>query len=192
MKIVALFGCIIALSLGGCSGLLSAGPMASELAAQGQTGNEVLFDVVPVDEHVVATLLAQPKESFHARFEKNANPPELKIAVFGDHLGECGWRLFAPELPPLSPGSRPSVEPLAPASPPTAPESPPTAPVAPACRGGAGLQDLQRVEQCHWIVHYRHRDLPLRQLLKPPGGISVRAHRSCRRGTERDPRGRDN
>ena len=54
MKIVALFGCIIALSLGGCSGLPSAGPMASEVAAQGQTGNEVLFDVVPVDEAYLA------------------------------------------------------------------------------------------------------------------------------------------
>ena len=73
MKIVALFGWIIALSLGGCSGLPSAGPMASEVAAQGQTGNEVLFDVVPVDEHVVATLLAQPKESFHA-FRKERQP----------------------------------------------------------------------------------------------------------------------
>ena len=103
--------------------------MASEVAAQGQTGNEVLFDVVPVDEHVVATLLAQPKESFHARFEKAANPPELKIAV-GDTVSVTIWEsaaggLFTPELPPLSPGSRPSVEPLV-------PESPPTAPVAPA------------------------------------------------------------
>src|SRR6516165_9895191 len=129
MKIIALFGCIIALSLGGCSGLPSAGPMASEVAAQGQAGKEVLFDVVPVDEHVVATLLAQPKESFHARFKKAANPPELKIAV-GDTVSVTIWEsaaggLFTPELPPLFPGSRPSVEPLA-------PESPPTAPVAPA------------------------------------------------------------
>jgi polysaccharide biosynthesis/export protein len=135
MKIVALFGCIIALSLGGCSALPSAGPVASEVVAQGQTGNEVLFDVIPVDEHVVATLLAQPRESFHARFERNPNPPELKIAV-GDTISVTIWEsatggLFSPELPPLSPGSRPSIEPLAPESPPTAPESPPTASEAP-------------------------------------------------------------
>jgi polysaccharide export outer membrane protein len=102
--------------------------MASEVAAQGQTGNEVLFDVVPVDEHVVATLLSQPKESFRARFERATNPPELKIAV-GDTISVTIWEsaaggLFTPELPPLFPGPRPSVEPLA-------PESPPTAPVAP-------------------------------------------------------------
>jgi polysaccharide export outer membrane protein len=130
MKIIALFGCIIALSLGGCSGLPSAGPMASEVAAQGQAGKEVLFDVVPVDEHVVATLLAQPKESFHARFKKAANPPELKIAV-GDTVSVTIWEsaaggLFTPELPPLFPASRRSVEPLAPESPPTAPVAPET------------------------------------------------------------------
>jgi polysaccharide biosynthesis/export protein len=128
MKFTPFLGCILALWLGGCSMLPSAGPMASEVVAQGQAGNEVLFDVVPVDEHVVATLLAQPKESFHARFEKNASPPELKIAV-GDTISVTIWEsaaggLFTPELPPPSPGSRPSVEPLAPESPPTAPEAP--------------------------------------------------------------------
>jgi polysaccharide export outer membrane protein len=128
MKIAPVIGCIVALSLGGCSMLPAAGPMASEVVAQGQTGNEVLFDVVPVDEHVVTTLLAQPKESFRARFEKNANPPELKIAI-GDTISVTIWEsaaggLFSPELPPPSPGSRPSVEPLAPESPPTAPQAP--------------------------------------------------------------------
>jgi polysaccharide biosynthesis/export protein len=129
MKIVVLFGCIIALSLGGCSALPSAGPMASEVVAQGQAGNEVLFDVVPVDEHVVATLLAQPKESFHARFEKDANPPELKTAI-GDTISVTIWEsaaggLFSPAPPaPPSPGSRPSVEPLAPESPAPAPQTP--------------------------------------------------------------------
>jgi polysaccharide biosynthesis/export protein len=128
MKIVALFGCIIALSLGGCSALPSGGPIASDVVAQGQAGNEVLFDVVPVDEHVVATLLAQPKESFHARFEENASPPELKIAI-GDTISVTIWEsaaggLFTPELPPPSPGSRPSVEPLAPESTAPAPQTP--------------------------------------------------------------------
>jgi polysaccharide biosynthesis/export protein len=127
MKIVALFGCIIALSLGGCSALPSAGPTASDVVAQGQSGNEVLFDVVPVDEHVVATLLAQPKESFHARFEKDVNPPELKIAV-GDTISVTIWEsaaggLFSP-APPPAPGPRPSVEPLAPESPAPAPQTP--------------------------------------------------------------------
>jgi polysaccharide export outer membrane protein len=93
------------------------------VTAAGQAGNEVLFDVVEVDNHVVSTLLAQPKESFHARFEKDSNPPELKIAV-GDTVSVTIWEsaaggLFseAPPEPQLPTGSRPGTEPLAPESP---------------------------------------------------------------------------
>jgi polysaccharide biosynthesis/export protein len=102
--------------------LPSAGPTASEVTAAGQAGNEVLFDVVEVDNHVVSTLLAQPKESFHARFEKDGNPPELKIAV-GDTLSVTIWESAAGGLfseapaPRLPPGSGPATEPLAPESP---------------------------------------------------------------------------
>jgi len=123
MNLAALFACFAALSLGGCSILPSAGPTASEVTAAGQAGNEVLFDVVEVDNHVVSTLLAQPKESFHARFEKDGNPPELKIAV-GDTVSVTIWEsaaggLFseAPPAPQLPTGSRPGTEPLAPESP---------------------------------------------------------------------------
>ena len=123
MNLAALFACFTALSLGGCSILPSAGPTASEVTAAGQAGNEVLFDVVEVDNHVVSTLLAQPKESFHARFEKDSNPPELKIAV-GDTVSVTIWEsaaggLFseAPPAPQLPTGSRPGTEPLAPESP---------------------------------------------------------------------------
>ena len=123
MNLAALFACFTALWLGGCSILPSAGPTASEVTAAGQAGNEVLFDVVEVDNHVVSTLLAQPKESFHARFEKDGNPPELKIAV-GDTVSVTIWEsaaggLFseAPPAPQLPTGSRPGTEPLAPESP---------------------------------------------------------------------------
>jgi len=123
MNLAALFACFTALALGGCSILPSAGPTASEVTAAGQAGNEVLFDVVEVDNHVVSTLLAQPKESFHARFEKDGNPPELKIAV-GDTVSVTIWEsaaggLFseAPPAPQLPTGSRPGTEPLAPESP---------------------------------------------------------------------------
>ena len=123
MNLAALFACFTALWLGGCSILPSAGPTASEVTAAGQAGNEVLFDVVEVDNHVVSTLLAQPKESFHARFEKDGNPPELKIAV-GDTVSVTIWEsaaggLFseAPPEPQLPTGSRPGTEPLAPESP---------------------------------------------------------------------------
>ena len=123
MNLAALFACFTALALGGCSILPSAGPTASEVTAAGQAGNEVLFDVVEVDNHVVSTLRAQPKESFHARFEKDGNPPELKIAV-GDTVSVTIWEsaaggLFseAPPAPQLPTGSRPGTEPLAPESP---------------------------------------------------------------------------
>jgi polysaccharide biosynthesis/export protein len=122
MKRAALFACFTALSLGGCSMLPSAGPVASDVAAAGQAGNEVLFDVVEVDNRVVSTLLAQPKESFHARFDKDGNPPELKIAV-GDTISVTIWESAAGGLfseapaPQLPAGSRPATEPLAPESP---------------------------------------------------------------------------
>src|SRR6516165_5356911 len=123
MNLAALFACFTALALGGCSILPSAGPTASEVTAAGQAGNEVLFDVVEVDNHVVSTLLAQPKESFHPRFEKDGNPPELKIAA-GDTVSVTIWEsaaggLFseAPPAPQFPSGSRPGTEPLAPESP---------------------------------------------------------------------------
>ena len=90
-----------------------------------QSEDQILFDVVPVDERVVSTLLAQPKESFHARFENNADPPELKIAI-GDTISVTIWESAAGGLfseAPAQPftGSRPATEPLAPESRPTAP-----------------------------------------------------------------------
>jgi len=133
MKPVAYIACSIVLLLGGCTMLPRAGPAASEVAAAGQAGNEVLFDVVEVGDHVVSTLLAQPKESFHARFGKDDNPPELKIAV-GDTISVTIWEsaaggLFSEAPPPQFPtGSRPATEPLAPESP-QPPTETPTQPI---------------------------------------------------------------
>ena len=132
MKPVAYIACLMALLLGGCSLLPSAAPLASQVVAEGQAENEVLFDVVEVDNHVVSTLLAQPKESFHARFEKDQQPPELKIAV-GDTLSVTIWESAAGglfnEAPASQPStrSRPATEPLAPESPRPTTE-PPTEP----------------------------------------------------------------
>ena len=135
MKFTGLSGCIVALCLDGCSMLPSAGPMASDVVAQAQAENEILFDVVPVDQRVVAVLHAQPKESFRAQFAKDANPPELKIAV-GDTISVTIWEsaaggLFTPAAPALPAGSRPSVEPLAPETPLQAPGTLPPTPEAP-------------------------------------------------------------
>jgi polysaccharide export outer membrane protein len=129
MKLAACLACSIALSIGGCSMLPSAGPVASDVVSAGQTENKVLFDIVEVDNRVVSTVLAQPKESFHARFEKGLQPPELKIAV-GDTLSVTIWEsaaggLFSEAPPPQLPsGSRPGTEPLAPESPRPTTETP--------------------------------------------------------------------
>jgi polysaccharide biosynthesis/export protein len=121
MKPAVLLACFTAVLLGGCSMLPRAGPAASEVAAAGQAGNEVLFDVVEVDNRVVSTLVAQPKERFHARFEKDANPPELKTAV-GDTISVTIWEsaaggLFSEAPPPQLPTGSRATEPLAPESP---------------------------------------------------------------------------
>ena len=122
MRLVAFTACFVALSLSGCSLLPRAGPTASEVAAAGQVDNEVLFDVVEVDNRVVSTLLAQPKESFRARFPRDQQPPELKIAI-GDIISVTIWESAAGGLfsggPPqqLPTGSRPATEPLAPEAP---------------------------------------------------------------------------
>jgi polysaccharide export outer membrane protein len=124
MKPVVLFVALITLALGGCSWLPNAGPSASEVVEQGRSGSEILYDVVAVDDRVVSTLLAQPKESFAARFKKDAHPPEIRIAV-GDTVTVLIWEsaaggLFSEPLPALSPipspGTKPETEPLAPES----------------------------------------------------------------------------
>jgi polysaccharide biosynthesis/export protein len=121
MKPAVLLACLVTLSLFGCSWIPRAGPSASEVVEQGRAGEEILFDVVEVDDRVVATLLAQPKESFRVRFKKDAQPPDVNIAV-GDTISVLIWEsaaggLFS-EAPPatLSTGSRTATEPLAPES----------------------------------------------------------------------------
>ena len=118
INILFLFVYLVLGLIGGCSWFPSAGPSATAVVEQGQAGDEILFDVVPVDDRVVSTLLAQPRESFALRFKKDTQPPEIKIAV-GDTISVLIWEsaaggLFS-EAPSLtSPGATPGTEPLAP------------------------------------------------------------------------------
>src|SRR5690348_6531169 len=126
MKPVILLASLIALELGGCSWIPRAGPSTSEVVGQGESGSEILYDVVAVDDRVVSTLLAQPKESFSARFGKDTQPPEIRIAI-GDTVTLLIWEsaaggLFTEPLRTLSPGAAPETEPLAPESQPPAGE----------------------------------------------------------------------
>ena len=121
---VLLFYWVI-LAVAGCSWIPRAGPSTSDVLEQGQAGGEILFDVVQVDDRVVDTLLAQPKESFALRFRENAQPPEVKIAI-GDTISVVIWEsaaggLFSEAPPALAPtGGRTATEPLAPESRPPA------------------------------------------------------------------------
>ena len=107
MKPAAYLACLIALSFGGCSMLPSAGPVASEVVAAGQAETKVLFDIVEVDNHVVSTLLAQPKESFHARFEKGLQPAGTQDRgrrhPLGHGLGECSGRALQRSITTTTP-----------------------------------------------------------------------------------------
>jgi polysaccharide biosynthesis/export protein len=118
---------LVALSVGGCSWIPRAGPSTSDVLEQGQAGGEILFDVVQVDDRVVDTLIAQPKERFALRFKKDAQPPEVRIAI-GDTVSVLIWEsaaggLFSEAPPAPAPsGGRSGTEPLAPESRPPAGE----------------------------------------------------------------------
>ncbi len=90
MKCAPIPALLAALLLGACSWIPRAGPMAGEVADQQAVAGEVLFDVVNVDDHVLATLLAQPRESLAARFKKYREPPDLRIAI-GDTISLTIW-----------------------------------------------------------------------------------------------------
>jgi polysaccharide export outer membrane protein len=127
MKLLVFLFCLMALPVGGCSWIPRAGPSTSDVLEQGQAGGEILFDVVPVDDRVVNILIAQPKERFALRFQKDAQAPEVKIAI-GDTLSVLIWEsaaggLFSEAPPAPAPtGGRSGIEPLAPESRPPAGE----------------------------------------------------------------------
>jgi polysaccharide export outer membrane protein len=77
-----------------CSALPTAGPTVRELMGQAVENNRVRFDIVDVDNNVVATLLAQPSESFAARFKKYGKPPDPRIGI-GDALSVTIWEAAA-------------------------------------------------------------------------------------------------
>jgi polysaccharide biosynthesis/export protein len=121
MKRAVLFAFLITSCFGGCSWFPSAGPSAGEVVEQNRADGEILFDVVEVDDRVVSTLRAQPKESFARRFEEDNRPAEVKIAI-GDTISVQIWESAAgglfTEPPPSLPatGPKPGIEPLAPES----------------------------------------------------------------------------
>jgi polysaccharide export outer membrane protein len=89
MKAVAVMG-FFACVMAGCSALPTAGPTASDLRDQEVKDNQTQFVLVNIDDNVVAALLAEPGESFRARFKKYGLPPQPKIGV-GDGVVVSIW-----------------------------------------------------------------------------------------------------
>jgi len=120
MHAIVLISWLMVFAIGGCSWIPRAGPSTSDVLEQGPAeGREILFDVIEVDDRVVATLQAQPKERFAVRFGQDAQPPEVKIAI-GDTISVLIWEsaaggLFSESPPALAPtGGKSGVEPLTP------------------------------------------------------------------------------
>lgn len=118
MKFAFLYCCLAGLALCGCSGP-DAGPTTEDVLSQATGKGEIVFDVVKVDDRVVATLLAQPKPRFATLFDKVAAPPRLPIAI-GDTISVVIWEaaaggLFTEAAPPLLPAvPEQRIEPLTP------------------------------------------------------------------------------
>jgi polysaccharide export outer membrane protein len=101
MKAVAVMG-LIACVMAGCSALPTAGPTARDVRGQEVRDNQTQFDLVDIDDNVVAALLAEPGESFHVRFKKYGKPPQPKIGI-GDGLVVSIWEAASGGLFSTSP-----------------------------------------------------------------------------------------
>ncbi|MBV8889023.1 MAG: polysaccharide biosynthesis/export family protein [Alphaproteobacteria bacterium] len=90
MKASRFLGLLFGTGLAGCSMLPTSGPTVSDVQHQEVKDNQTRFDLVDIDDKVVATLLAEPVESFHARFKKYGKPPRPKIGI-GDTVVVSIW-----------------------------------------------------------------------------------------------------
>ena len=89
MKAAVVMGLLAGL-LAGCSALPTAGPTRRDVERQEVRDNQTRFDIVDVDDRVVAALLAEPHASFHTLFAKYGKPPQPRIGV-GDSLVVSIW-----------------------------------------------------------------------------------------------------
>ncbi|HEV2100596.1 MAG TPA: polysaccharide biosynthesis/export family protein [Stellaceae bacterium] len=100
MKFVARLVCLGGAALAGCTALPTAGPNLRQVLDQSVTDGQRRFDIVDVDNHVVAALLGQPVASFHTQFQKYGKPPAPTIGI-GDTVAVSIWEaggggLFSP------------------------------------------------------------------------------------------------
>lgn len=78
---------IIAVALAACSGN---GPLGRDVVAQARPDGRISFDVVDLNDQVLAVLLAHQPPRFDTRFKQFHPPPDLKIAV-GDTVSVVIW-----------------------------------------------------------------------------------------------------
>jgi len=90
MKFSAVVVLGMALAIGGCSLFRGPGSSGDEVIAQATAGGEIAYDVVKVDDQVVAAVSADDHLPLHKRFKNDPPPPELKIAV-GDAVSVIVW-----------------------------------------------------------------------------------------------------
>jgi polysaccharide export outer membrane protein len=90
MRAVAVIALLAGGFVAGCSTLPTAGPTARDVEHQEVKDNEQRFDLVDIDDKVVAALLARAGDSFQARFKKYGRPPQAKIGV-GDTVVVSIW-----------------------------------------------------------------------------------------------------
>jgi polysaccharide biosynthesis/export protein len=111
MKLAPLLAFLTGAGLVGCSTLPTAGPTAGQVVDQAVKDDQARFDVVDIDNNVVATLLARRGESFRTRFQGYGKPPAPKIGI-GDTVTVTIWEaagggLFgSSSTVGVSPGSR--------------------------------------------------------------------------------------
>jgi polysaccharide export outer membrane protein len=90
MRAIAVIGVLAGMIVAGCSSLPTAGPTVSDVKSQEIKDKEIRFDLVDIDDNVVAALLASRPESFHTRFKKYGRPPQPRIGV-GDSVVVSIW-----------------------------------------------------------------------------------------------------
>jgi polysaccharide export outer membrane protein len=96
--VLALFGTA---GLFGCSAIPSAGPTADELVAKARAHGELRITLIEVDDRTVQKLRSEEKPRFARLFERDRNPPALRIAV-GDRIEATIWQPAAMSLVAVS------------------------------------------------------------------------------------------
>ncbi len=90
MKIAVILAGLCGAALAGCTALPTAGPTVSQVFDQAVTNGQRHFDIVDINNRVVATLLAQPAQSFHTMFRRYGKPPSPRIGL-GDTVKVTIW-----------------------------------------------------------------------------------------------------